>query len=135
VDAAKVKTRLESAAAAAGLTGAPLEVVMNIEIYQKDILISGKVVNNSDKALRNVHLMVSFLDINRLTINTESTTLATREDLAPVSAVPFNLVGRNLLGRTSYVAWEIPALELAKPTAIPAVEDNPPGPEPEKKPK
>jgi hypothetical protein len=118
VESERVKSRLESATAAAGLSGSSLEVVWEFEAYQKDILISGKIVNRSDKALKNIHLVVSLLDSRREPVTVEQETLSTQTPLMPGAADPFNLAGRGVLGRASFIVYEVMALELVDSQAM-----------------
>jgi hypothetical protein len=127
VESAKVRSRLEDAAVGAGLTGTPLDVVVKVELFQKDVLVSGKVVNNADRELKNINMIVNFLDEKRDIIATEQTTIATGEAIKPGDSAAFHVIGHGLLGAAKFVAYEIPALELAHPTApITAGEEAPP---------
>jgi hypothetical protein len=124
VESGKLTTRLEMAAEGAGLGRAPLEILISPELFQKDVLVSGKVVNAADRALKNLQLIVYFLNAHHEVIGSEQTVLATRDDLPPGGATPFNIVGHGMMGRASFVAYEIPALELARGAASsPMVED------------
>jgi len=120
VENSKVKSAQEKIAQSAGMTSAPLDFVNKIEYYQKDILVSGKLVNNSEPPIdiKNIHLEVTFLAASKEVLDTEDIMLSTNYILKKGGAVPFNIVGQGLFGRVAFVTFEIKAFESARPQLV-----------------
>ncbi len=122
VEASSVKSKAEDLSTFWNLTAPALDVVLKIEIYQQDILIAGQVLNKAERPIRNVSLTIYFLDAKRQAIGTELVNVATQGEMAPGASVPFNVVGKGLVNRCSYVAWELMDFESthAAPTTAEA---------------
>jgi hypothetical protein len=132
VEAMNIKSKAENLAVFWNLTPPALDVVLKIEIYQQDILIAGQVLNKAERGIRNVSLTIYFLDAKRQAIGSEQVSVGTQAEIPTGGSVPFNVVGKGLVNRCSYVAWEVMDFESThlEPTPPPEGDQAAPAPTP-----
>jgi len=121
VVSSQIRSKLENLAASKGLTGNLLSVVLEVDFSRRDVLFSGKVVNKSNYAMKNIRLVTNFLDNKRNPILTKETILNAHSELGPGDETSFHITGKGLLGKTLYVSYEIVNFELPNPPMPPPV--------------
>lgn len=129
VENEKIKTKLELAGVLDPRRG---RVRLNMNLTpswnKKDLMVDGKITNNSGFPLENLNFTVYFLSATMEVLFTQTKAVYEQKEMAPEEASSFNMMGINLMGKVSYVAYEIDDVDPIlppepEPTPVPEGEE------------
>jgi hypothetical protein len=96
----------------------PLELFADITASQKDIVVSGKVMNHLEVGVKNIRLVATFYTDDYQIIQTEVSNLSPKDEIGKAGVVNFSLIGRDLSNKARNLTIEIEDFDIVRSTFV-----------------